>query len=258
MREHFDDQLQATSELLKSANESKDVVVAKAVKAIRGDGGAISNAPRMSKTEVKAAKAKPRKKEPPPDDSDVRLALLKGKAEALGGPSPATAARVPPTESQSRPFAWVAPLGVIVIAGLSGLMLYRVVFSDPPPKETPVYDQPVPIPHGDVPLPVDPSGPLPQPGVGAPGVGTPPKDDPKKHPPAVRTGSITVVTFPEATVFRGKQELGKTPLFNVELPLGTHMLTLVGSDGVRHILSVPVRDGKNSPIKVKLDDLPER
>ena len=35
-------------------------------------------------------------------------------------------------------------------------------------------------------------------------------------------------------------------------------LTLVGADGVKHLLSVPVHDGKNNPMKVKLDELPSR
>jgi hypothetical protein len=72
-------------------------------------------------------------------------------------------------------------------------------------------------------------------------------------------GSVTLVTFPEAEVFRGRQSLGRTPLFDLQLPLGTHMLTLVGMDGVKHVLSVPVaHEGKNAAIKVKLDELPAR
>jgi serine/threonine protein kinase len=258
MREHFDDQLQATTALLKSVNESKEVVLDQAVKAIRGDGGAVSPSPRMSKSEVKVARAKPRKKELATDESDVQLATLRGKAEALGGPVPATTVRAPPTEATARPYAWVAPLGVLCIIGIAAFMLYRVAFGDPPQKNVPVYEQPVPIPHADLPPPVDLPGNAANPANPAPPTPVPPKDDPKNHPPPVRTGQITVVTFPNATVFRGKQELGKTPLFNVQLPLGTHMLTLVGADGIKHVLSVPVRDGKNSPIKVNLDDLPVR
>jgi hypothetical protein len=72
------------------------------------------------------------------------------------------------------------------------------------------------------------------------------------------TGTITLVTFPESDVFKGKEHLGKTPLFNIELPVGTHMLNLVGSDGSRHSLSLPVRSGKNAPVKVNLDDVPSR
>jgi len=73
-----------------------------------------------------------------------------------------------------------------------------------------------------------------------------------------KMGSVTLVTFPDADVFRGAAKLGRTPLFNAELPVGTHMLTLVGADGAHHRLSLPVKAGKNKPLKVKLDELPMR
>jgi hypothetical protein len=83
-----------------------------------------------------------------------------------------------------------------------------------------------------------------------------------KKPPAAAavkkgpTGTLTLVTFPEAKVLKGSTELGTTPLFNVELPAGTHLLTLVGSDGSKHRLSVMVKAGKNAPLKVNLADVP--
>lgn len=75
---------------------------------------------------------------------------------------------------------------------------------------------------------------------------------------AGKTGQVTLVTFPEADVFRGAQKLGRTPLFNAELPVGTHLLTLVGTDGARRKLSLPVRLGKNKPMKLNLADLPAK
>ena len=75
--------------------------------------------------------------------------------------------------------------------------------------------------------------------------------------PKVKTGTVTLVTFPDADVFRGKEELGRTPLFNAELPVGTHLLMLVGADGAHHRLSMPVKLGKNKPLKMNLADLPD-
>jgi hypothetical protein len=72
------------------------------------------------------------------------------------------------------------------------------------------------------------------------------------------TGSVTLVTFPNAKVLLGKETLGNTPLFNYELPVGTHLVTLVGEDGTRHRLSLPVKAGKNPALKVNLSDLPSR
>jgi hypothetical protein len=79
---------------------------------------------------------------------------------------------------------------------------------------------------------------------------------PKLAAPKGKTGMVTLVTFPEANVFRGARKLGRTPLFNAELPVGTHLLTLVGDDGEKHRLSVPVRPGKNAPLKMNLAELP--
>ncbi len=79
-----------------------------------------------------------------------------------------------------------------------------------------------------------------------------------KAPTKPKTGTVTLVTFPEADVFRGNQKVGRTPLFNAELPVGTHLLTLVGDDGKRRRLSVPVKVGKNKPLKMNLTDLPAR
>ena len=69
---------------------------------------------------------------------------------------------------------------------------------------------------------------------------------------------MTLVTFPDSTVFDGKNSLGTTPLFNVELSAGTHLLTLVGPDGLKHRLSLPVKQGKNAPLKLELADLPAK
>jgi eukaryotic-like serine/threonine-protein kinase len=255
MREHFEDQLQATAALLTSATDSsaKQLLVAKAVHAIRGDGGAQSGAARLSKDEVKAARAKRKKPAPEsPDEVNLQLAALQGKAEALAASSTG-----PPTNPDAkRSLNWVVPLSLVAGLVLLAAALFKVsgALEPEPQPQTPVYDSPVPIPHA----PDDPRIAAAPPTPGGESA-APPKEDkeePKKK--AVRTGQVTIVTFPEATVFRGRQQLGKTPLFNVELPLGTHMLTLVGGDGVKRALSVPVREGKNTPIKVKLEEVPVR
>ncbi|MBK7857354.1 MAG: hypothetical protein IPJ65_01770 [Archangiaceae bacterium] len=92
----------------------------------------------------------------------------------------------------------------------------------------------------------------PQP-VAEPDAGAPAKTEVKTA--RAGTGSVTLVTFPEANVYRGKKLLGRTPLFDAELPVGTHLLFVVGDDGKRRKLSVPVRAGKNAPLKLNLADL---
>jgi len=111
------------------------------------------------------------------------------------------------------------------------------------------YDYPVPIPGTPDP-PKIAAVPLPA----KPDAGTAVKAASSK----AKTGTVTLVTFPEADVFRGKERIGHTPLFNAELPVGTHLLTVIGADGAKRKLSVPVKLGKNKPLKVNLDDLPVR
>jgi serine/threonine-protein kinase len=69
-------------------------------------------------------------------------------------------------------------------------------------------------------------------------------------------GWLTLITMPEAEVFKGKATLGKTPLFRAPLPVGVHMLRLKGADGVQRALSVKIEGGKTTAMKFALSDLP--
>jgi hypothetical protein len=72
----------------------------------------------------------------------------------------------------------------------------------------------------------------------------------------VEKGKLTLVTLPECTVMRGKTVVGKTPLFSVELPAGTHLLRLRGPDGRVRLLSTPIERGKTTAFRIQLSDLP--
>jgi hypothetical protein len=50
--------------------------------------------------------------------------------------------------------------------------------------------------------------------------------------------------------------LGKTPLFNVSLPEGTHLLRIVGPDKKPRKLSVPIEAGQKTLHRFSLDDIP--
>lgn len=142
----------------------------------------------------------------------------------------------------------------------------KVVFEDEP-EAIPSWDGGVAV--AGVPEPVRYDHPVPLPGTPEPAkIAAVPLPSLKpdggaaaKAPGSLRAqklGTVTLVTFPEADVFRGKDRVGHTPLFNAELPVGTHLLTLVGADGARRKLSMPVKVGKNKPMKVNLEDLPVR
>ena len=143
------------------------------------------------------------------------------------------------------------------------------VFYDDTPDVLPSWDGGVavaaaPVPIGmDAPLPPAMKAIPPEPAPyarGAPDAGVAAAAPPASRKSAGKTGSgvVTLVTFPDADVFRGGKKLGRTPLFNAELPVGTHLLTLVGDDGKKRRISLPVKSGKNAPLKFDLADLPAK
>jgi serine/threonine-protein kinase len=130
----------------------------------------------------------------------------------------------------------------------------------------------VPPYASDVKLP-EFGGEAPRPSLDVPGAESPadtrapgdPKDPTQAEDPAKTKkgpqkpqGQFTLFTIPPgATVSRGRTELGKTPLVNYSLPAGNHLLTVVGADGKKRKLSVPVEAGKKQVFKFNLDELPD-
>lgn len=74
--------------------------------------------------------------------------------------------------------------------------------------------------------------------------------------PSKAKGEVTLVLLPEGTVTKGKQELGRGMMMTFSLPVGTHLVTVVGPDGVKRKLSLPVQQGKNKPLKLQVAELP--
>jgi serine/threonine-protein kinase len=72
----------------------------------------------------------------------------------------------------------------------------------------------------------------------------------------VAQGKMTLIIHPEAQVFRGKRSLGKTPMFNQPMPVGTHLLRIVGPDKKPRVLSVQIGAGKTTSHRFSLNDLP--
>jgi hypothetical protein len=144
-----------------------------------------------------------------------------------------------------------AGTNIVVRRHMPHVRTVKVVFGDESPPDLPgalddggtAVRDPSPAPPSPA-----PAAPAAQTGKKPPAAAAPVKKGP--------TGTLTLVTFPEAKVLKGGTALGTTPLFNVDLPPGTHLLTLVGSDGSKHALSVMVKAGKNTPLKVNLADVP--
>lgn len=159
----------------------------------------------------------------------------------------------------------VRSVNIIVRRTMHNVKDVKVVMGGDGPAAPPPGD---PIDGGDavaVPVPLPPPDPKLEPKLDPK---PEPSADPKPAAAAAKTktktsaakgfGLVTLVTFPEAEVFRSGRPVGRTPLFNEEWPTGTHLLTLVGADGLKHRLSLKVMPGKNTPVKVNLSEVPTK
>jgi eukaryotic-like serine/threonine-protein kinase len=72
-------------------------------------------------------------------------------------------------------------------------------------------------------------------------------------------GKVTLFLLDEqADVFVNNRLLKRTPLVKFPLPEGQYEFVLVSADKQRRVLAVPVEEGKVTPLKVRLRDLPVR
>lgn len=129
-----------------------------------------------------------------------------------------------------------------------------VVKKDPPPPKDPPKE-PVKDPLVAV---VDPNQPKDPPPV------EPPKDPPPKDPPPAKDpvpkpkpvaakGKLTLDTTPYTEVFLKGKKLGDTPLVDVSLPPGIHVLTLVNdAKGIKRAIEIEIAAGKTTTKKLKL------
>ncbi len=149
-------------------------------------------------------------------------------------------------------------LSLLVVAALTvlgGLAIHHFIWVHEPMDDAADYEAAVPLPGLLEPIPIPSLG-----SGGAPAEHLETKAVPLEPVPKVSaqvgTGTVTLAIFPEASVSRGKKNLGKTPLFNLSLPAGTYLLTVMGDDQVKRGLSVRVEAGKNTQFKLDLTDIP--
>jgi hypothetical protein len=172
-----------------------------------------------------------------------------------------TEAMVPTVPPPSASKLW--PLVAVVFALLVGAVVWKVMQPppEPPPKRDPVGELPgTDLPGTDLPGTELPGTDLP--GTNPTLVKNPqgdPKDPTVRSNPAVKKeqGEVTLALIPEATVTtRSGTKLGQGTLINFSLPVGTHLVTIRGDDGIKRKLSLQVSAGKNKPQRYRLDDLP--
>ncbi len=259
MAERFGDQIDATRMLFEAADtRASDEQLAKAVRAFnpRKVGGvSVPRLPPVKESAPRRAKKKPeaeKERRKAPDDAQlVEEALAKDAAQ-----------RPPGDDSGGR--GWVVPAVLVAVLVLAGVFVARVLVHDAPaptgdPTTGPSKGGLAGIPGVDTADTPGARGPA-EPGSGDDATAPPdrrPDPAPRDERPRPRgQGEVTLALLPEATVMKGKQELGRGSMVTVSLPAGTHLLTVVGPDGQKRKLSLPVSPGKNKPLKFYVSELP--
>ncbi|MCP3137075.1 serine/threonine protein kinase [Pyxidicoccus xibeiensis] len=250
MRELFTERMAATRALLESAEGTANTdMVASAKRALRGEDGPYLPERKDDVTPQQGVEAVPRKA--------PRKARATGKTPAVAD-----------TAKTERRGAWLTNvlwglllLGIVVVGGYGAWRLSLVLNAnvEPEPQLRALDDTGPRLPEYR------------EPGTGVPDAGVAKAEpnggsredteaDGKAEAPvrARKTGKLTLLVNPDATVYRGKVKLGRTPIFAVEMPVGEHRLTIIGPDGKKRRLSVPIELGKTAQFRLTLADIPER
>ncbi len=252
MCELFAAKREAIRRLLESVDSPGPETDAEAVRALKDDGDEASAVlPETREAEVEAVTL-----------HSVTVPGMTGEAPRPEPVPPVSPSRAEPKHEPGK------KLGAGVLAVAAGLVLMLagasfLAFQVEPEPE-------VELPVGDI----SPLKPIePPPGFNTRGV--PVKQEPPPQAPQAAQeqtvpvqetpapavggqGKLTLVIQPEAKVYLDSKLLGRTPLFNKSLPSGTHLLRVVGSDGKKRQLSVPIEQGKVTQFRIELRDIPEQ
>jgi eukaryotic-like serine/threonine-protein kinase len=274
MRELFEKKMASTRALLESADPSA--------------AGTDPEEPRLEHQAQPPPKAEPaRKAAPAPKKAPPQPAPARGggagtdeEKSPLAAPDTRVDAEVRPADTrvapktrkdpappgESRTLNTVLWVGVLVCIALGGgylvMTLTPALDAEVKPEPTvQTYQDPRLKPFPEPGQPVDEAdlatdGGVPPSATAA----ADPKDKEDDKPSKAQRGpqgKMTLIINPEAEVFLGKRPLGKTPLFNAQLPAGTHLLRIVGPDKKQRMLSVPIEAGKTAMHRFSLKDIPE-
>jgi hypothetical protein len=274
MKELFEAEVEATRGLFRVADErASQSEIDQAVQAFaaKKDKPITKERPKISAARKKGP---PRRKK----TAEVAAEVVEAEAELdeaqIAAAAKAAALAAEPTPP---PRSWTMPVLVgLVLLGVGGLS-YKVLVHDsgikgykgePVAEEKPTaigaipgVDTSVPRPKRDDPPSSDPAPsttPIAVVQDKEPPRHADPRPDKPVEPKGARgQGEVTLALFPSATVFKGGKELGRGSLINATLPAGTHLLTVVAADGVKHILSVQVQAGKKTPpLRLNVKDIP--
>ncbi|HEX8701305.1 MAG TPA: hypothetical protein VF815_20940, partial [Myxococcaceae bacterium] len=220
---------------------------------------------------------------PPPAEKKVRAKKKAASAPmseevAANSRAPATQVSVAPVHDVSENKSLNLVLMGLVVVGIA-LGVGFVVLNEtqgqgegppPLPEASALLQGNVPqlkeFPEPGNPTGLAPDAGVPDDGTAVAGGKTAPGEEPKGEEKGgeekggkarVAQGKMTLIINPEAEVMVGKKSLGKTPLFNTPLPVGTHLLRIQGADGKKRRLSVPIKKGEVTMLRLGLTDIPE-
>lgn len=255
MQDWFAERVSATRVMLESADGTTNgVMLDSAKRALRSDDGPF---------------LPERKDIPTPSNGVARMPRKPSrKVPAAAGPRKSVAADSPqPPESKTSNVLWgVVLVGILVGGGYAAWYLSKVLNETVEDEDASVLRT---FPRNEPDLPI-----YPVPGLGPPtdagnteaparalGAADAEEHRPKEAAsarPVKGKGKLTLLVLPEAEVFRGRKRLGRTPMFNLAMPVGEHDLTILGPDGKKRMLSVPIAAGETTQFKLKLAEIPER
>jgi serine/threonine-protein kinase len=262
MRELFETRMKATRTLLESAGERDSTLyVDSAVRAMKADDGGVFP--------ERAAKLRPSRIDVQAD-RPTRVPDEEAEEEVKAAATRLMTAETPLEESsRGNGLLWVGLLVLVVLGGGYAVTnLIKAADAEVEPQQSlsaftgnsqqlPEFREPGQAPP---PQPAQPVANVPAPQQ-APaqevGKGTAAAEEKESRPaPRGGQGMLTLIVQPEAEVFRAGRSLGRTPLFSTPLPVGTHRLRIVGADGKKHVLSVPIQAGKTAAFRMELDSIP--
>ncbi len=229
----------------------------------------ISSSSTLSSMVSKAPRAEPvADSEPPPTlaDSPRRLAAVRETDHAEPSRPTAHAARpyeatpAPATRKPTERRPWI-PIGAVVALFVL-LGAWAMGHAGREAKVAPRPDEPAPLAHV---APPEPSPTPPEPVAPAavaapeavaaatsPEAAAEPEDREARRPRQTGPGTLNLLAIPSATVRLDGRVLGETPLIGRQLPAGAHRLQLRTADGRTKTVTVQIRSGRSTRLRVEL------
>jgi eukaryotic-like serine/threonine-protein kinase len=261
MRQRFAEKIDSTKRLFEAAASSLDSEMDAAVEDYRRSTEAHDAVPaRKPKRLISGSRLKGvrggsfSRLSSDQDTSATKLKKVRVKSESAPEETSEGSATVAMSElehAQGRPGASkVWPMVAVVFALSVGLVVWKAMQG--PPQYVPPVRGASDIPGVDTTAKDDEP---PKPDVKIPDAAIV-KTEPSPSTSPRAKGEVLLVLIPEATVSKGNQRLGQGSMVNVALPVGTHLVTVVGEDGIKHKLSLQIASGKNKAQRFRLEDLP--